>query len=296
LSPRFNFQLAAGAEYSQISQIGANGLTRQFFRPKGQLTAAWTPNPNTTVNFRVQRRVGQISFFDFVDSVNLQDEKENAGNPQLVPPQIWEMEVEGVFRLGRYGQTSLRTYYHLIDDIIDIIPIGLTGQGVGNIDSARRYGVDWRSTFNFDPFGLRGAKLDLRVLFQGTEVEDPLTAEIRPISNSTQRLVDANFRYDIPDSVWAVGFQGSYQQNALSYRLTEFGRTTEGPVFGSVYVENKDVYGLTVRALVGNVFDARSTKDQFYFSGFRNVAPLTTIERRDRLIGPIFQLQVRGKF
>jgi hypothetical protein len=296
LSPTFNFQLAVGAEYSQLSQAGANGLTREFIRPKGQLTAAWTPNPNTTINFRLQRRVGQISFYDFVDSVNLQDERENAGNPDLVPPQSWEAEVEAIFRLGAYGQTSLRTYYHQVEDIIDIIPIGPTGQGVGNIDSATRYGVDWRSTFNFDPFGWRGAKLDLRVLFQGTEVEDPLTGEIRPISGSTQRLAEGSLRWDIPGSDWATGASASYSKNAFSYRLTEFGLQTEGPVFASVYIENKDVLGLTVRATAGNIFDARSTWDRFVYTGRRNSAPIDFIERRDRLIGPIFSFQIRGRF
>jgi len=295
LSPEFSFQLSAGAEYSQLSQAGAGGLTREFVRPKGQFTAAWTPNPSTTVNFRLQRRVGQISFFDFVSSVNLRDDRENEGNINLVPPQSWEAEVESVFRLGRYGSTTLRLFYHLIEDVIDIIPIGPDGQGVGNIDSARRYGADWRSTINFDPLGWRGARLDLRVLLQGTEVEDPLTGEIRPISNTTQRLMEGTLRYDIPGTDWAVGGGGSYARNAFAYRLTEFGLQTEGPVFASVFVEHKDVFGLTVRATAGNIFDARSTWDRFVFDG-RRTGPLDFIERRDRLIGPIFSFQIRGRF
>jgi hypothetical protein len=296
LSDKLNFQLAAGAEYSQLSQAGAGGITREFIRPKGQLTVAWTPDKNTTVNFRLQRRVGQISFFDFVSSVNLRDDRQNAGNINLVPPQSWETEIEAVRRLGAWGSTTLRVYYHQIEDVIDIIPIGATGQGVGNIDSAVRAGIDSRSTINFDPVGVPGARLDLRLLLQHTEVEDPLTGELRPISGNTQRAVEGSLRYDIPKSDWAVGASASYSKQSFSYRLTEFGLQTEGPVFGNVFVENKDVFGLTVRATLGNIFDARSTWDRFVYEGRRNSTPLDFIERRDRLIGPIVSFQIRGKF
>jgi len=296
LSPQLNFSLAAGAEYSQLSQAGAGGITRDFIRPKGQLTAAWTPDKDTTVNFRLQRRVGQISFFDFVSSVNLRDDRQNAGNINLVPPQSWETEVEVVRRMGAWGSTTLRAYYHQIEDVIDIIPIDATREGVGNIDSALRTGIESRSTINFDPIGVPGARLDLRLLLQHTEVEDPLTGELRPISGNTQRAAEASLRYDIPKTNWAVGGGASYSKQSFSYRLTEFGLQTEGPVFGNVFVENKDVFGLTVRATLGNIFDARSTWDRFVYAGRRNSAPLDFTERRDRLIGPIFSFQIRGKF
>lgn len=295
LAEGLTFQLSGGAEYSQLSQAGAGGLTREFVRPKGQLTVAWNMDSNTTINFRLQRRVGQISFFNFVDSVNLRDDTGNAGNVNLVPPQSWEGEVEGVLRLGAYGQSTLRLYYHAIEDVIDIIPIGATGQGIGNIDSAMRLGADWRTTINFDPFGWTGARLDFRFLFQHSEVEDPLTGETRQISNTTQRGAETQFRYDIPRSDWALGGAASYFENAFNYRLTEFGLQTEGPVFANVFVEHKDVFGLTVRATAGNVFDARSTWDRFVYAG-RRTGPLDFIERRDRLIGPIFSFQIRGRF
>ena len=295
LSPKLTMQLSAGGEYSQITQAGAGGITRTFFRPKGQLTAAWSPDPNTTINLRLQRRVGQLNFFDFIASVNLEVDRENEANPNLVPPQSWEAEVETVLRMGAWGQSTLRTYAHLIEDIVDTVPIGATGEGVGNIDSARRFGADWRTTFNFDPIGWRGARLDLRFLVQHTEVEDPLLHVIRPISNTTQKFFEGIFRYDIPESDWALGGAASFQEVSWDYRLSEVGYQTEGPVFASVYVEHKDVFGLTVRATAGNILDARSTWDRFVFTGRRD-GPLDFRERRDRLIGPIFSFQIRGRF
>jgi len=295
LAPNLSIQLSAGGEYSQLAQIGGGGLTRTFWRPKGLVSAAWKPDPRTDVNVRLQRRVGQIDFFDFLASVNLQNDSQNAGNPNLVPPQSWEAEVEVVRNLGAYGSTALRLYGHLIDDIIDIIPIGATGESVGNIDRAIRYGAEWKSTINFDPLGWRGAKLDARLQLQGSRLDDPLTGEPRPISNSLRRLAELTFRHDVPETDWAWGTGMSYSYSALNYRLTEVGRQWEGPVWAYVYIEHKDVFGLTLRATVNNILGADSMWDRTVYVG-RRTGPVDFVETRDRLIGQIFSFQVRGRF
>ena len=133
------------------------------------------------------------------------------------------------------------------------------------------------------------------MLLRHSEVEDPLTGEIRQISGYTRRLFEGSFRWDIPGSDWAVGSAWSSVKNAFNYRLTEFGRQNEGPVFLNAYVEHKDFLGLTVRATVGNTLDARQTWDRTVYVGRRD-GPVDFYEQRDRLIGPIFAFQVRGRF
>ena len=295
LASNLSVQLSAGGEYSNLRQIGAGGLSRTFWRPKGSFSAAWKPNKALDVNFKLQRRVGQLNFFDFLATVNLNEDRENAGNPDLVPQQSWEAEIEGVRNFGRYGTSTVRLYGRLIDDIVDIIPIGETGESPGNIDRATVYGIEWKTTFNFDPMGWKGAKLDARVQAQQTELEDPLTGEKRPISNSLMHLAELSLRHDIPGGDWAYGGSMNYQLNALNYRLTEVGRQWEGPVFANVFVEHKDLLGLTVRGAVGNVLAASSMFDRIVYVG-RRTGPIAFREHRDRRIGPIFSFSVRGKF
>jgi hypothetical protein len=295
LSPKLTVQLAAGGEYSNLRQIGSGGLSRTFWRPKGLFSAAWKASPRLDVNFKLQRRVGQLNFGDFLATVNLTDDRENAGNVELVPTQSWEADLEATRNLGRYGTTTLRLYGRLYDDIVDTIPIGLDGESRGNIDRATAYGAEWKTTFNFDPMGWRGAKLDARVQVQHTSVKDPLTGESRPISNNLLHLFDVTLRHDIPGSDWAWGGNANYAFYSKDYRLTEVGRLWEGPVWASLYVENKDVMGLTVRATVSNIFAATSMWDRIVYVG-RRTGPIQQIEHRDRLIGPIFSFQVRGKF
>ena len=295
LSPKLSIQLAAGGEYSNIRQTGENGLSRTFWRPKGLFSAAWKPVPRLDINLKLQRRVGQLNFGAFLATVNLNEERENAGNPELVPQQSWEVDLEGVRNLDAYGTTSLRLYGRLIDDIVDIIPIGLTGESPGNIDRATIYGFEWKTTFNFDPMGWRGAKLDARVQAQKSRLKDPLTGERRPISNSLLHSFSVGLRHDIPETPWAYGANANYQLNALNYRLTEVGRQWEGPVFANVFAEHKDVWGLTVRASVGNALGGVSLFDRTVYVG-RRTGPIDFFERRNRRIGPIFGLNVSGKF
>ncbi|HEX8621765.1 MAG TPA: TonB-dependent receptor [Allosphingosinicella sp.] len=295
LSSSLTVQLAAGAEYSNLRQIGSGGLIRTFWRPKGLFSAAWKASPRLDVNFKLQRRVGQLNFGDFLATVNLTDDRENAGNVNLVPTQSWEADLEATRSLGRYGTTTVRLYGRLYEDVVDTIPIGLDGESRGNIDRATAWGAEWKTTFNFDPMGWRGAKLDARFQAQKTRVEDPLTGERRPISGNLLHLFDVTLRHDIPDSDWAWGGNANYALYARDYRLTEVGRLWEGPVWASLYVEHKDVMGLTVRGTIGNILGATSMWDRIVYVG-RRTGPIQQIEHRDRLIGPIFSFQVRGKF
>ena len=295
VATNLKMKLSAGGEYSQLAQVGAGGTTRDFYRPKGELSAAWKMSPKTDVNFKLARRVGQLNFFDFLASVDVANTVETAANPDLVPEQSWDAEVEAVRNLGTLGSTTLRVYGRMIDDIIDYVPIGATGQAPGNLDQATLYGIVSRSTLNLDRFGWRGARLDTELQWQDSAVEDPLTGETRPISDSTQEYASLGLRHDIPNSDWAWGTDYSYYLAAKNYRLTEQGRLWEGPIWGDVYVEHKNVYGLTVRAGVYNLVAADSMWDRTVHDG-RRTDPVAFIEHRDRQIGPIFSFQVRGKF
>jgi hypothetical protein len=289
------FQLSAGGEYSRLEQVGGGGLTRSFRRPKGLLTVAWKATPKLDVNFKLQRRVGQLDFNDFLASVDLNDGQANAGNPDLVPPQTWEIQVETIRDLGKIGNTSFRAYYQRIDDIVDTIPIGDHGESPGNIDRATVRGVEWKATIQGDSFGWRGGKIDATVQFEDSDVIDPLTGEHRPISNNLKEFAELSLRQDVPNTAWAWGTDVNYSFYARDYRLTEVGRFWEGPIWGSAYVERKDFHGVTARVSLGNMFNAMSMWDRTVYED-RRTGPVDFIEDRHRRIGPILSLTLSGKF
>jgi hypothetical protein len=295
LTPTLNMQVSLGGEYSKLEQVGGGGLVRTFRRPKGLLSLGWKATPRLDLNMKLQRRVGQLNFYDFLASVDLNDNQANAGNPDLVPPQTSELELEAVRDLGAFGNTTLRVYGQRIDDIVDTIPIGPSGESPGNIDQATLYGLEWKGTFQLEPFGWRGAKLDAHLQHEKSSVRDPLTGAMRPISNNLKDVAELALRHDIPDSNWAWGGDLSYAFYARDYRLSEVGRQWEGPVWGSLFIERKNLRGLTVRFNAGNLTNAMSMWQRTVFVD-RRTGPVDFFENRDRRIGPIFSFSVSGKF
>ncbi len=295
LTDNLTMQASLGGEYSEISQTGAGGLVRSFYRPKGFLSLAWDPNDSLAIRARLEREVGQLDFFDFVSSVNVSVGNRDVSNPNLVPPQSWNAEVEATQELGAWGSITARLYHEWISDIVDQVPLGPTAEAPGNIDSARRMGIEWNSTINFDPIGFTGARLDLEFELRRTRVDDPLTGVSRSISNEMQSYFDAEFRHDIPQTDIAYGLQFERYRQAPQFRLNEYSRFVTRPAFVGAYVEHKDVLGLRVRASVFNLIDAHDDFRRIAYVDRRD-GPVAFTEDRTRRIGPIFTFEINGSF
>ena len=177
LAANLDLQVAAGAEISKLDRVPDDQPARKFFRPKGSVTFGWRPAKGWDVSLKLRRRVGQISFYDFLAQPKITQDRENAGNPDLVPPQSWEIETEFGRDLGQWGKTRLNLHYYRIEDIVDVIPIGTDGQGVGNLPRAQKAGFESVTTLLGDPIGWKGAKLDLTLGAEWSSVRDPLTVK-----------------------------------------------------------------------------------------------------------------------
>ncbi len=295
VTPKLDLQLVGGGEWSTLQRVDGD-LTRRFFRPKGSASLAWRPRAGWDASLKLSRRVGQISFYDFLSQPNLNLDRQNAGNPDLVPPQSWELEGQVRRDLGAWGKTSLRLFAHRVEDIIDIVPIGADGEGVGNLPDATRFGAEAVTTLQFDPVGWKGARLDWTLGINRTRVRDPLTDLLRPIGGTRDAYASVEFRRDVPQSPLAWGGSLEYGHRTRNVRLSEVLRSWEGPVFDSIFLEHKDIFGLTVRAQVVNLLNARHRLDRDVFAGRRTTSAFLFRQEANQLIGPIFQFLVRGSF
>ena len=66
LTANLDLQVAAGAEISNLDRVDDDQPARKFFRPKGSVTLGWRPAKGWDVSLKLRRRVGQISFYDFL--------------------------------------------------------------------------------------------------------------------------------------------------------------------------------------------------------------------------------------
>jgi outer membrane receptor for ferrienterochelin and colicins len=295
LGAKLDLQVVGGGEISHLRHADRDEPARKFFRPKGSVSLAWRPAADWDASLKLERRVGQISFYDFLAQPDLVLDRENAANPDLVPPQSWELTGEVGRNFGAWGKTRLRVYAHRIDDIVDFIPIGDTGEAVGNLDRATRLGFESKSTIQFDPIGWTGAKVDITFGAEHTRVRDPLTGQDRPISSTRDRWANVSLRHDIPKSQIAWGASFSLDHFGWAYYLGEVNRNWEGPYFG-VFLQHKDIHGIKATLDVFNVTDARNHFDRLVYGGRRNVAPLVFKERQNQRVSQIITLTLTGAF
>ncbi|MEO0464755.1 MAG: TonB-dependent receptor plug domain-containing protein [Pseudomonadota bacterium] len=296
LASNLQFQLSLAGEYSRISQSGEFGQTRTFYRPKGFVALDWKAAEGVNIAARLERLVGQLNFFDFIATVDLNQDRANVTNADLVPQQSWRAEIEANIRLGALGTLTARPFYEDITDIVDQIPIEGGGQAPGNIPSATFYGIEAELTLLSEGMGWRGTRLDLEFGARGSSVRDPLLGFSRELSGNRTINIGTELRHDIPSTSWAFGSSFFWDDQADNVRLDEiFVRNETFPGFTSLFVENKDVAGLTLRLSVNNLTNRQNRFDRTVFLD-RAAGLVDFVEDRDREFGTIFTFEVEGSF
>lgn len=304
LSDAWSLQSSLGVEYSELSvnfPVLPPGVTqqqapREFVRQKGFLALVWKIDDKLDISFKGERRVGQLDFGDFLSAVDLQQGASQSGNVELVPEQSWIASAEINKKLGAWGALKLILDSRLIEDVVDQIPIGVSGTGVGNLEEATAWSVTGSGTINFDPIGLKGLQFAFNWRYGDSEVDDPLTGIPREISGSTKLNGNMSLRWDVPETPWTLVAGIEEYQSYARYRLDQIARDWTAPSTNFFSIENKDVYGMKVRLQVVNLNDtSENFKREVYFNG-RRTNPLNFTEERHRTFGPIVRLNVSGTF
>jgi hypothetical protein len=317
LSDAWSLQSSVGVEYSELSQIGAGGLTRAFVRPKGSLSLVWKVDEGLDVSLKAERKVGQLDFGDFLSSVDIQDNNQSFGNVDLVPEQSWIFASEINRKLGPWGAVKLSGEQHFIEDVVDRVPIDanglpvenptqnlglIAGQGVGNVETATASSVTASGTINLDPLGASGLQWEFSYRYRDSRLNDPLTGAPRQISSYPKVTATTSLRWDIPDTSWALTAGLEEYQNYANFRLDQISRNWAAPSISFVAIENKNLFGMKVRLQAVNLNDSSENfKREVYAAAGPNLPRLRTnaiefVEERHRTFGPIVRLQVSGTF
>ncbi len=295
LTDNLQLQTSLGAEYSEIAQIGEFGQTRDFVRPKGFASLNWRAADGLDVSLQIERQVGQLRFFDFISSVNVNQDRVNVTNADLVPPQSWIATMQVQRSLGEYGSLTASAFYEDISDIVDLIPIDGGGQAPGNIDSATRYGASLNTTLLFDPLGWRGARMDLEAAYTESDVIDPLLGTSRRISDEDYIEYELTLRQDFPGTDLAAGIAIEYDEEAPQVRLDEVSVFIPSAPLTRLFVEKKDLFGVTLR---GSVINSTDRGNDFFRTLFNDRITNDVDFREDRFrsFGVIIRLDIEGSF
>ena len=254
----WNVQANVGVEFSEISVPSAAGSpSDSFWRPKGFLSASRDLDKKHNLVLKAERRVGQLNFFDFVDEVDLEEGRGDAGNERIVPDQTWlfEATLERTDPTGISGR--INPSFAIINDPVTLVRFADGAVGPGNLESnAYFYGVEANLTWVLDELVTPGLRLDAGANVTETDIEDPLTGKRRRFNGNALWSVNMQARYDVPDTPY--GFQVNASRlssdiesvrfaDASQFRFTEWGL--------SARAEHKAFFGMNLQLVFQNLLD-----------------------------------------
>ncbi len=294
ITPKWDVQSSLGVEYSELSQTG--GLTREFVRPKGFISTSYKPEDGKLWRAKIERQVGQLSFGDFISSVNIRDDFNTMGNVNLVPSQTWKAELayERDFGQGNTWNTILEG--NIISDLVDRIPVGVNGDAVGNIDKAYDYSIHSDLTLKGEKWNFDGVELNLGIGLHFSHVDDPLLGFDRRLNGQNKYHWNINFRHDIPKTDWAYGVEMNQNRNAPVYRLRFIQQYTFKEPFVGAFVEHKDIAGLRVNFALLNLLEGSDDFERRIFTDRRDIGVLDFTESRERDFGILARIKISGTF
>ncbi len=284
-APDLSVQLSAGVEWSRLQVVDPVSDARTFLRPKGFIATSYTVSDTYSVRARAERRVGQLDFGTFVSGRNLTDNLVTGGNDDIRPSQSWDLSLEFERTDDTLLSGRLRPYLELIDDPIDrvLLPGGI--EGPGNLESARRYGLEGNATLLFDTLGVPGLRVEATAEIADSEIDDPLTGVTRQINNNLEWGYNLFARYDIPQTDYALSVRLRDDRNSPFFRLDDIRIVEVDKPFLSAAFLHKDVFGMQLEVIATNLLDNSVVqRRERFFTPDRRLGALTRVEefRRDR--------------
>ena len=280
-------------ESSTISQSGDAEQEKSFFFAKPRFLATWTPMADNQLRLRFEREVGQLDFGDFAASADLDDENVFGGNVDLEPEQRWISELIYERRFWGDGIVSIGLRHDEITDALDVIPLDHGLSAVGNIGDATLDQLALTVAIPTDKLGVSGGMFRFRNTWNHTEVTDPTTGDIRPISNLRPSQAVISWEQDI--TRWKLQYGGAYiplmGQKSFDPDQTSGWR---GHDYFEAWTEYKPTETLAIRAQVNiwNDFDVERT----VYADRSAARPIAFVEHRYIDPRTFFQIRVRKTF
>lgn len=293
IRPELTLEGGLRLESSTISQSGDAEQEKSFFFAKPRFLATWTPMADNQVRVRFEREVGQLDFGDFAASAELQDENVFGGNVDLEPEQRWISELIYERRFWGDGIVSVGLRHDEITDAIDVIPLDHGLSAVGNIGDGTLDQLALTIAIPTDKLGVAGGMFRFRNTWNHTEVTDPTTGEIRPISGIRARQAVFSWEQDLTS--WKLQYGAAYIP-ILGQKSFDPDQTSgwRGHDYFEAWAEYKPTATLSIRAQVNiwNDFDVART----VYADRSPARPIAYVEHRYIDPRTFFQVRVRKTF
>lgn len=292
-------------EISRITNNFPFSPGHTYIYPKPRVDLRYDFTSADQLRLKVERKVGQLDFANFVPTFDVQDSEIDAGNPDLRPEREWDFELGYQRQLpGKQGLLEGRVFYRAIQDHIDLFLLRTDSNGLGvsakgNIGDARHYGAEAKASIRLGFIGIPDLAIDGRYLRQHDQATDPFTGlKRRIVGTHWDSELDLGLHHDVV--AWGFSYGLKYQQRggvirASDIRVQKFDSRN---AHLEAFAEKTLGYGLTLRAAGYGLMPPHS---RHYTSRVLYVGSVATgvvsrretyTEHRDRL----FMVSLRGTF
>jgi hypothetical protein len=296
-TPKWTFESGVTVETSTIEQSGDTSASRTltYWKPSVQASRQLGRDQ---LRVKAFRDVSQLDFDDFASSATLLDNSVSAGNPDLRPQAKWRLE--GVFdhRFGEKGALTLTLAQEWVEDASDLVPIfdpmsGFFFDAPGNIGEGENRIAQIKTTLPVGQF-IKGGLFEVYLSYVDTEVTDPTTLKLRPVSSNSDFYYEIEFRQDLPALKLSWGFEFEKATENRFFRVAESETFEEGP-FLYAFVESTRFPRAKVRLFAHNLLDTEFRRERRFFTPNR-AGSFVRSEERERQFGRFVGIEVSGNF
>ncbi|MGC4028848.1 MAG: TonB-dependent receptor [Steroidobacteraceae bacterium] len=219
LESALNYEMSKLTSNYHTAGIATVTPERKLEFPKPRFDMRYRASPQIQYRMKIERKIGQLDFNNFVPRLNFSDNIIIAGNPALEPQKTWIYELGHEWRLpGDAGLIETRVFYNDITDVVDKAPMQIAPGRIvavqGNIPSATGYGGEVKSSIRLGFIRMPDALLSLRYMAESSKSEDPFTGERRRRTNDRGYEFEVNYRQYVRSIGASFGFTYSDTGNA----------------------------------------------------------------------------------
>lgn len=279
--------LEAGLRFedSVIAQTGDTQLRRDFDYAKPRVSADWAIDAFNDLRLAYTREVGQLDFSDFVASASLDTGTVSAGNAGLEPAKTSRWTAAWEHRFSD-GAAVAMTWAH--ESIVDVVDRVLVTTPDDQFDAPGNIGEGEAQTFKLefatplDGVGVPGGQFRSSALWRSSSVTDPVTGELRGISEDKPVEAFVSLTQDLRGLRLNWGVEVDHiAERETRYRYDEVIRSSEDASW-TLFAEWRFEDRWTLRAeatdLLGRDFSEQRTR----YDGVRSNSPIDEWQGRDR--------------
>ena len=256
-------------EFSNLQVSGERPNKKNFTFIKPRLSATYRYSAYTQFSLEGERRVAQLDFNDFANSVEAIENRTTSGNSDLEPSTTDEIAANYDWSFSERGSLNVKIFHQWRSDILEqiILSTESNATGLGNAGDATFWGVETNVNLPLDwilPKGL----IELSHSYADSRFNDPVINGIRTVNGYTPNFLSFKLRQDIVAQklAWGLEYWGSFTDN--NFYVDEIHRFS-GNKRIRVFVETSRYFGVKTQLEVTHLNTGKYTKSRFFYEDNR---------------------------